>query len=163
MGINEMERLTTISLGGPATPSSPTIKSIVIPAPSPSPPVTTAKPPVTTASPPVTSKSEADPHFTGAEGEKFDFKGVHKKVYNLLSTSNMTINARITHDTFFSQPEANASEILVHGSYFTEAFVNMAIGTNRSMKIAYKAGIEQTSLGHHRQPPSFTRRRLHAF
>jgi hypothetical protein len=137
--INEMERLTTISLGGPATPSFPTIKTIVNPAPSPSPPVTTAKPPVT-------SKSEADPHFTGAEGGKFDFKGVHKKVYNLLSTSNMTINARITHDTFFSQPEANASEILVHGSYFTEAFVNMAIGTNRSMKIAYKAGIKQTSV-----------------
>jgi hypothetical protein len=88
---------------------------------------------------------EADPHFTGAEGEKFDFKGEDKKVYNILSTSNMTVNGRITHDSFYTTSESVAGPVFVHGSYFTEAFVNMAIGANRTMQIAYKAGKEQES------------------
>jgi hypothetical protein len=88
---------------------------------------------------------EADPHFTGADGEKFDFKGEHKKVYNILSTTNMTVNGRISHDTFYTTSATVVEPVLVHGSYFTEAFINMAIGENRTMQIACKAGKEQTS------------------
>ena len=75
---------------------------------------------------------------------QFDFKGEDGKVYNLLSTENITVNGHVTHDTFLSPiPNGAAKQVVVHGSFFTEMYLNMATGTNHSLQVMYKAGKEQ--------------------
>jgi hypothetical protein len=83
----------------------------------------------------------------GSDEDTFDFKGENGMTYSLFSTNNLTVNGRITHDTFHSSvPGLTAKELLVHGSFFTDAYLNVAVGNNHSVQAAYKAGKDQTTV-----------------
>lgn len=43
---------------------------------------------------PVHGSITGDPHFLGADGEKYDIKGEHGKTYNLIADKDMSVNAR---------------------------------------------------------------------
>jgi len=77
-----------------------------------------------------------DPHFGGADGDRFDFKGRDKLTYNLMSTQNLTVNAHFEHKDY---RDAGEKHRLVHGSYMTEGYVVAHTAGDRTLNIEYDA------------------------
>ena len=80
--------------------------------------------------------ADGDPHFTGADKDKFDFKGEHGVIYNLLSAAYVTLNALFQHKDY---KEAGPNHRLVKGSYITEGYVAVRTAVGRMISIEYDA------------------------
>jgi len=78
-------------------------------------------------------KGEGDPHIKGAHGDKFDFKGEDRALYAMFSAHGFAVNARFAHDTY----SLGAKE--VHGSFITEAYVNVQLPRQDIMQISFNA------------------------
>eukprot|EP00316_Scyphosphaera_apsteinii_P011309 CAMPEP_0119338046 /NCGR_PEP_ID=MMETSP1333-20130426/95236_1 /TAXON_ID=418940 /ORGANISM="Scyphosphaera apsteinii, Strain RCC1455" /LENGTH=762 /DNA_ID=CAMNT_0007349231 /DNA_START=68 /DNA_END=2356 /DNA_ORIENTATION=- len=89
-------------------------------------------------SPPVASAT-ADVHFTGLRGGKFDMRGVHDKIYALLSASGLAVNARFKETTFTLSPDDIRSSVVkrVHGSVLSEAYIVMRLPSGRILNVLY--------------------------
>jgi len=82
----------------------------------------------------------ADPHFTVAHGDLFDFKGRDKTTYNLLSHQSLSLNAFFEHVDY---REAGQKHRLVHGSYMRAVYLTYAAPTSGNrvrVEYAAKAG-----------------------
>jgi hypothetical protein len=82
--------------------------------------------------PPPIATGSGDPHITGAHGDKFDFKGEDKAVYNMLSARGFAVNARFVHDVYF------LGDTEVHGSFITEAYAIVQLQED-VVKISFNA------------------------
>ena len=80
--------------------------------------------------------ASGDPHINGANGDKFDFKGLHDTIYNLLSWSRVTLNALFQHKTY---SDAGPKHREVHGSYMTAGFAAIKTNADRLLHIGYDA------------------------
>lgn len=86
--------------------------------------------PPTTAAPTASGGGRGDPHLYGAHGDRTDFKGKNHTWYNLLSTSNLSVNVLFEHDTY------NWRRKVVKGSWMKEVAVT-AQSDKRLVKVAY--------------------------
>jgi hypothetical protein len=82
------------------------------------------------------ASADGDPHFTGADRDRFDFKGLHKKIYNLLSAVHVTLNALFEHKDYH---EAGPKHRLVKGSYMMAAYMAVRTAAGRMISIEYDA------------------------
>jgi hypothetical protein len=77
-----------------------------------------------------------DPHFTGGDGDTFDFKGENGGIYNLLSATWVTLNALFQHKTYH---DAGPKHREVHGSFMFAGFAAITTGAGRLLHIGYDA------------------------
>jgi len=85
---------------------------------------------------PICTGAGGDPHFTGADKDKFDFKGLPTKVYNLFSAARVTLNALFEHKDYH---EAGPNHRLVKGSFMIEGYVAVRTAVGRMISIEYDA------------------------
>lgn len=74
-----------------------------------------------------------DPHFRLAHGGRADFRGRHGVLYNLLSSSNVSVNVRTENASFA------LDHLTVDGSFMTEAHVVMLTSEGRFFNISFWA------------------------
>jgi hypothetical protein len=84
-------------------------------------------------SPPPSAAGTGDPHFVVGDGDTFDFKGVNNTVYNLVSHTNLSVNALFLHQDF----ELGLKKKLVHGSFMRAAYVTLKTNASRALRIEY--------------------------
>jgi len=97
--------------------------------------------------PPVTSpvvlgggSVTGDPHFTGAHGDAFAFRGGNRTVYALHSSRHLQVNARFVPATFVLGGKCTyCSQKTVHGSFVKSAFFAALTSTNLTVRVAYHA------------------------
>ena len=107
------------------------IGSYVCITPPPSTPAPTTAP---TAAPTTTAGALLDPHFSTGHGDRFDYKGRNNTVYNMLSHTNISINALFMYADF-----KTPSSKLVHGSFMRAAFVAVRTNASRILHIEYRS------------------------
>jgi len=78
--------------------------------------------------------AQGDPHFVVGDGDTFDFKGVNNTVYNLVSHTNLSVNALFLYQDFELGQEKKK---LVHGSFMRAAYVTLQTNANRTLRIEY--------------------------
>jgi len=126
---------TELALGLPCTTAS--IDAIITP---PAPPPSSPSPP----SPPSPPSSPAatgvlDPHFHTAHGDRFDFKGVNNTVYNLVSHTNVSVNALFRHADFIMGGGVGEHHKLVHGSFMRGMYASVKTNGSRTVHVEYSA------------------------
>jgi hypothetical protein len=77
-----------------------------------------------------------DPHMRTGHGDAFDFMGEHDTIYNLISHSNMTVNALFQHADYISP---GSRYKVVHGSFMRTAFVTVLTNVSRTIHAEYAA------------------------
>jgi hypothetical protein len=120
------------------------------PPPPPPPPVVIAEPEVSVS---------FDPHLNFAHGGKADFRGDDHSWYNLLSASNVSLNALFTHEDFkLMKPKKQ----LVHGSRMEQLCMTVRTDTGRVVTIEYNAtaSVPFVVLVHQRSEPAHHLTRL---
>jgi len=73
-----------------------------------------------------------DPHLYLAHGGRTDFRGEHDKVYNFLSSKNISVNVKIENSIF------KLGNLLVNGSFMTEVHISALTTQNRWFNITFK-------------------------
>jgi len=83
--------------------------------------------------------ASGDVHLVGLDGGKFDVKGKHNKVYNLLSTESLTVNARFKYSSFVLPPSDARSLVVksVHGSFLSAAYIAVRLQSGSDIQISY--------------------------
>lgn len=82
------------------------------------------------------SHAAGDPHFTTAHGDRFDYKGKHDTIYNLLSHTNVSVNALFKHSDY---KRPGPKQQLVHGSFMRELYATIRTNTSRLMQVEYSS------------------------
>ena len=72
-----------------------------------------------------------DPHLLGAHGDRADIRGVHKGVYAVLSSRNISLGVQFVHDNYTTP----FSKMHVHGSWLRAAF--WTLRTARSSRLLH--------------------------
>ena len=78
--------------------------------------------------------ASGDPHMYAATGDQYDFRGEHDEVYNLLSHTNISVNALFQNADY---REAGPKRRLVHGSYMRACFVTAWTNASSTYRITY--------------------------
>lgn len=81
-----------------------------------------------------TASIAGDPHIRGAYGGAADFRGRNNSVYNLLSASNTSVNARFAVRTY----RTPFSKLNVMGSWIVATYVILRTGTGETMQIVFE-------------------------
>jgi len=83
-----------------------------------------------------------DPHFTGFDGDKLDFRGKNDTVYSLLSARRFQLNARFISQTFVMGGTCDRcpKRKTVHGSFVKVAYLRALTSTDKTLTIEYRAG-----------------------
>lgn len=107
--------------------------------PIPSPP---SSPPALPPAVPVYVKD--DPHFFGADGDRFDFAGANNTVYSLFSASHLALNALFMKTTFVmghaQGPTCPYCKLkTVHGSFVKVAYFRALTAAGKTVLIEYRA------------------------
>ena len=71
----------------------------------------------------------------GGTGDRADFKGDHRAVYNALSARNLSLNIMIEHDTF----RTPYSKLIVKGSWVRAAFHSIRTHPGRLLQLTFHA------------------------
>ena len=122
--------IDALSTGAPsATPSAapsatPSATPSAVPSAAPSAAQTAANP----------TGASGYPHVHAIHGGQYDFRGEHDEVYNLLSHSNLSINALFQHVDY---REVGPKRRLVHGSYMRALYVTARTNTSDVVRITY--------------------------
>jgi len=81
-----------------------------------------------------------DPHFTGAHGDVFAFRGGNRTIYAVHSSRHLQVNARFVPETFFLGGTCTyCSQKIVHGSFVKSVFVAALTSTNLGVRVTYHA------------------------
>lgn len=75
-----------------------------------------------------------DPHFFTAHGDRFDYRGEHDQIYNLLSHTNVSVNARFKHADYKRPGPAHQ---LVHGSFMRDLYATVRTNTSRLLQVEF--------------------------
>ena len=79
------------------------------------------------------SGSSGDPHVSLAHGGMTDFRGMPERIYNFISSQNVSLNVRTVDADF------KLHKVTVHGSFLSEAFLVARSRAGRLVKISYNA------------------------
>jgi len=79
------------------------------------------------------AKVVKDPHLDLAFGGRADFRGKHKSLYNYLSAPGLSVNVRLEEALYTLRD----GQLLVNGTFMTEAHVAALVAGERSCKWAY--------------------------
>ena len=92
------------------------------------------------------SSSQGDPHLALPYGGQADFRGKHGSLWTFLSARNVTLNVRTTEATFrlpgapkWDGNQRHTSNITVHGTFLTEAYVVVRTSQNRYLNVSFNA------------------------
>lgn len=77
------------------------------------------------------SSITGDPHVHGADGDHFDFKGVHGGIYVLLSATNLSLAASFEHESF----RTPYSKLNVQGAWIRRAYWTIRTACGRMLKL----------------------------
>merc|ERR1711920_172430 len=85
-----------------------------------------------------------DPHFFGADGDRFDFAGANNTVYSLFSASHLALNALFVKTTFVmghaQGPTCPYCKLkTVHGSFVKVAYLRTLTAAGKTVLIEYRA------------------------
>lgn len=84
----------------------------------------------------VAASASGDPHFQTAHGDRFDFRGETNVMYNVLSHSNVSVNALFQDADFRT---AGFRQKLVHGSFMRAVFATVVTNASHTLKIEFSA------------------------
>eukprot|EP00316_Scyphosphaera_apsteinii_P012358 CAMPEP_0119298854 /NCGR_PEP_ID=MMETSP1333-20130426/974_1 /TAXON_ID=418940 /ORGANISM="Scyphosphaera apsteinii, Strain RCC1455" /LENGTH=436 /DNA_ID=CAMNT_0007300067 /DNA_START=43 /DNA_END=1350 /DNA_ORIENTATION=+ len=93
------------------------------------------------------ASATADVHLMGLGGGKMDVKGRNHKVYCFLSTTRLTVNARIKYASFMLPPSDFRSVTIkrVHGSFISDIFISLHSPAGKDIQLRYSASHPYTA------------------
>jgi len=81
-----------------------------------------------------------DPHFTGAHGDLFSFRGGNNTIYAMHSSRHLQVNARFVPETFVMGGSCDTCHRkLVHGSFVKSVYVLARSTSKLDLRIEYHA------------------------
>jgi len=81
------------------------------------------------------SVMEEDPHLVGGHGDVADFRGKHNTHFNLLSHTNISVNALFGDAKYKDRNDTR----VVHGSYMTKAYVTIKTYAGNTLRFSLEA------------------------
>jgi len=96
-----------------------------------------------------------DPHFTGAHGDLFSFRGGNGTIYAMHSSRHLQVNARFMPETFVMGGRCEfCGHLTVHGSFVKSIYVIARTAGNLNVFIEYNAN-QPSSAQVHVQPDGY--------